>query len=105
MNARAFAECRKIEPSARTGDLEFLRRVTLDTVGVVPGAGEIERFLAEPEEQRRARAIDRLLADDRWADHWVSYWQDVLAENPRLVKPTLNNTGPFRWWTFLRARC
>src|SRR5207249_2306470 len=31
-------------------------------------------------------------------DHWVSYWQDVLAENPGILKPDLNNTGPFRWW-------
>ena len=48
--------------------------------------------------QKRAQLIDRLLTDPRHADHWVSYWQDVLAENPRLVKPTLNNTGPFRYW-------
>ncbi len=27
-----------------------------------------------------------------------AYWQDVLAENPNIVNPTLNNTGPFRWW-------
>ncbi|HBL43030.1 MAG TPA: hypothetical protein DDZ90_06505, partial [Planctomycetaceae bacterium] len=33
-----------------------------------------------------------------WADNWVGYWQDVLAENPNIVNPTLNNTGPFRWW-------
>ncbi len=44
--------------------------------------------------------IDRLLADDRWADNWVGYWQDVLAENPNLLKPTLNNTGPFRYWIY-----
>src|SRR5207237_709221 len=49
---------------------------------------------------RRPKAIDRLLADERWADHWVSYWQDVLAENPGLLKPTLNNTGPFRFWIY-----
>ncbi|MFV1996255.1 MAG: DUF1553 domain-containing protein, partial [Verrucomicrobiales bacterium] len=42
----------------------------------------------------------RLLEDDRWADHWVSYWQDVLAENPNLLKPSLNNSGPFRFWIF-----
>ena len=42
--------------------------------------------------------IDQLLDDPTWADHWVGYWQDVLAENPNLVNPTLNNTGPFRWW-------
>ncbi len=39
-----------------------------------------------------------MLADPRWADHWTSYWQDVLAENPGIVKPELNNTGPFRYW-------
>ena len=42
--------------------------------------------------------MDAFLADPRWADHWVGYWQDVLAENPNLVNPTLNNTGPFRFW-------
>jgi hypothetical protein len=28
----------------------------------------------------------------------MGYWLDVLAENPNLINPTLNNTGPFRWW-------
>jgi len=81
-------------------DLTFLRRVTLDTVGVVPTEAEITAYLAEPAETRRDRAIDRLLADPRWGDHWVSYWQDVLAENPNILNPTLNNTGPFRWWLY-----
>ena len=79
-------------------DFTFLRRVTLDTVGVVPTPGEIETFLADRSPDKRARVIDRLLADPRWADHWMGYWQDVLAENPNIINPTLNNTGPFRWW-------
>ena len=88
-----------IEPSLIVNDLHFLRRATLDIVGLVPSPEEIEAFLAD-DESRRANAIDRLLADDRWADHWVSYWQDVLAENPNILKPTLNNTGPFRFWIY-----
>jgi hypothetical protein len=28
----------------------------------------------------------------------MGYWQDVLAENPNILNPTLNNSGPFRWW-------
>jgi hypothetical protein len=83
-----------------TDDLTFLRRVTLDTVGVVPTPEEVRAFLADPPPDRRARAIDRLLADPRWADHWMGYWQDVLAENPNIINPTLNNTGPFRWWLY-----
>ncbi len=88
----------KTKPTALTEDLEFLRRLTLDTIGLVPTPDEIRSFLAEPSATRRTRAIERLLAHPGWADHWVSYWQDVLAENPGIVKADLNNSGPFRWW-------
>ena len=80
------------------GDAAFLRRATLGTIGLIPTAEEVSAFLVDKSPDKRARAIDRLLADPRWADHWTSYWQDVLAENPNILKGTLNNTGPFRWW-------
>src|SRR4026208_178947 len=60
--------------------------------GHLPGAA------AGRADARRARAVGRFLQHPNWADHWVSYWQDVLAENPGILKPMLNNTGPFRWW-------
>lgn len=79
-------------------DLAVLRRLYLHTVGVLPTPDEARAFLALPAGTRVATTVDALLADPRHADHWVSYWQDVLAENPRLVKPVLNNSGPFRYW-------
>ena len=79
-------------------DHVFLRRLVLDTAGVVPTLSEIDWFLSRPRALRRTEAISRFLADPRWADHWVGYWQDVLAENPGILKPKLNNTGPFRFW-------
>lgn len=84
--------------SAALSDLEFLRRVTLDTTGLIPTPTEIASFLKDPPKTRRANAVNRLVDNPSWADHWVSYWQDVLAENPGILKPDLNNTGPFRWW-------
>jgi hypothetical protein len=81
-----------------TDDLTFLRRVFLDTIGVTPGEAEIAAFLHDRPAERRTRVIDRLLADDRWADGQMAYWLDVLAENPNIINATLNNTGPFRWW-------
>ena len=88
------------EPTPLADDLSFLRRVTLDTVGVPPTESEINAFVNDSPETRRAHVIDQLLDDPRRADHWMGYWLDVLAENPNMINPTLNNTGPFRWWLF-----
>lgn len=81
-------------------DWQFLRRVSLDTIGTPPSMELINEFFAAPKESRRSVIIERLLAGEGWANHWVGYWQDVLAENPNIIKPTLNNTGPFRFWIF-----
>jgi hypothetical protein len=88
----------KVKPLPLTSDVEFLRRISIDATGLIPTSDEIRAYLAEPSATRRAHAIERLLASPSWADNWVSYWQDVLAENPGILKPDLNNTGPFRWW-------
>lgn len=85
-------------------DAAFLRRVYFDTVGVPPEADEVRAFLADKTTDKRTKLVDRLLQDERWADHWVSYWQDVLAENPNMLKPSLNNSGPFRWYLYEALR-
>jgi len=89
-----------IKPATVVDDDTFLRRVMLDTTGVVPTPEELAAFRQDKRPDRRERVIEKLLADPRWADHWISYWQDVLAENPGILKPSLNNTGPFRWWLY-----
>ena len=96
----ARLEAAKVQPAPLVDDLAFLRRLALDTVGLPPTPAQIEQFLKDGgrPQDRRTSAIDRFLAQPGWADNWVGYWQDVLAENPAILKPTLNNTGPFRWW-------
>ncbi|WP_299467814.1 DUF1553 domain-containing protein [uncultured Gimesia sp.] len=96
INQRLATE--KVAQSPLLNDLAFLRRLSLDTTGTVPSPQLIQEYLADKPETRRANAINRLINDPAWADNWVGYWQDVLAENPNIVNPTLNNTGPFRWW-------
>jgi hypothetical protein len=81
-------------------DHAFLRRLALDTVGTIPTPAEIAAFVGDQEAGRRRRAVERFVDDPRWADHWTSYWQDVLAENPGILKPELNNTGAFRYWIY-----
>ena len=85
-------------PAPLCDDASFLRRATLDLTGLIPTENDAAAFLADPSPDKRAKAIERLLVSPDWAEHWTSYWQDVLAENPNILKGSLNNTGPFRWW-------
>jgi Protein of unknown function (DUF1553)/Protein of unknown function (DUF1549) len=91
-------ESAQVTPAPLSDDDSFLRRVALDTIGLLPSPEQINTFRRDKSKSRRAHAIESLLNHPGWADHWVSYWQDVLAENPGILKPMLNNTGPFRWW-------
>jgi len=89
-----------VRTSPPLSDEAFLRRVFLDTVGVIPNEAEVREFLQDTSPDKRTRLIDQCLADVRWADHWTSYWMDVLAENPTLLNASLNTTGPFRWFIY-----
>ncbi|GIW92793.1 MAG: hypothetical protein KatS3mg110_0834 [Pirellulaceae bacterium] len=89
-----------VELAPVVSDEVFLRRAYLDLVGVIPTEKEMDAYWQQPPRERRRWLVDRLLADDRWADPWVAFWQDLLAENPGIVKPELNNTGPFRFWIY-----
>lgn len=91
---------RKVTPAPLVDDATFLRRATLDLAGRIPSPQELRAFLDDGSPVKREKAIDRLLASGEWADSWVGYWQDVLAENPSILKPTLNNSGPFRQWIY-----
>ncbi len=90
----------KLSKTPLTSDESFLRRVYLDTVGVLPEANETRAFIADQSSDKRARVIDRLLADERCADHSMTEWMDILAENPTLLNQSLNSTGPFRWFLY-----
>lgn len=96
----ASLDKQNLKPTGEISDWEFLRRVSLDTIGTIPTEDLITQFFALPQQTRRSQIIDQLLDSPGWADHWVSYWQDVLAENPGLTKPELNNSGPFRWYLY-----
>lgn len=60
-------------------DASFIRRVYLDLIGLPPTAKELEGFLADTVTDKRAAAINRILAENRsYADHWMAFWNDLL---------------------------
>lgn len=98
--ASAAAKSADKQPLPPCDDWSFVRRIYVDLIGVIPTATQTEAFVKDTRPDKRARLIDELLDNPGWADNWVGYWQDVLAENPNIINPTLNNTGPFRWWIY-----
>ncbi|MFN7938160.1 MAG: DUF1549 and DUF1553 domain-containing protein [Bryobacteraceae bacterium] len=87
-----------IQPSGLASDAEFLRRVSLDLVGVPPTPKELRAFLAEPGDARtkRARAIDALMKRASFVDHWTVKWGDLLQNSRRYLGDKA--TWGFREW-------
>lgn len=67
-----------IVPSPLSSDHEFLRRVYLDTVGLLPTLDETERFLESKDPRKRAQLIDELLERPEFAEVWATEFGDLL---------------------------
>ena len=94
----------KLAKTPITSDTAFIRRLYLDLIGLPPTPQEVKAFLADTDPNKRTKWIDQLLNDERGADHAMSEWLDVLAENPTLINASLNSTGPFRWFLYEALR-
>ena len=73
----------KVTAAPLSDDATFLRRVSLDLIGVIPTYEEAGSFLADPNPDKRAALIDRLLDDPRYAQHQMEVWDGILfGRNP-----------------------
>jgi hypothetical protein len=67
------------QPPAPIDDARFARRAYLDVWGLLPAPDELAAFVADTRRDKRARLVKRLLDDDdRYAEHWISFWNDLL---------------------------
>ena len=67
-----------IVPSPLSTDREFVRRVYLDTVGLLPTLDESSRFLESKDPQKRAKLIDGLIERPEFAEVWATRFSDLL---------------------------
>jgi hypothetical protein len=68
----------RIAPSGICDDETFLRRATLDLVGLVPTIEEREAFLADPSPDKRGRVVDQLMTRKEFVELWVMKWSEIL---------------------------
>tara|TARA_R110002096_G_scaffold29509_5_gene88939 strand:- start:3764 stop:6241 length:2478 start_codon:yes stop_codon:yes gene_type:complete len=76
-----------LKPSPRSTDSEFIRRVHLDTIGLLPTPAETRAFLADSNPKKRERLIDALLRREEYVDYWAYRWSDMLLVNGRKLRP------------------
>jgi WD40 repeat protein/mono/diheme cytochrome c family protein len=83
----AYAQFQKLGlfPSDLCGDSEFLRRSSLDAIGVLPTPAQVQAFLADTNTNKRQRWIDDLLKHPAYGDYWANKWADLLRPNPDRV--------------------
>jgi hypothetical protein len=63
-------------------DAAFLRRVYLDIIGLLPTPEVLQKFVASSDPAKRQHTIDKLLADNHaYAEHWLSFWNDLLRND------------------------
>ncbi|HLQ45175.1 MAG TPA: DUF1549 domain-containing protein, partial [Planctomycetaceae bacterium] len=67
-----------LAPSELCSDETFLRRVSLDLIGLPPTREDYDRFLADSSPDKRAKLIDQLLDREEFIDIWAMKWGEML---------------------------
>jgi hypothetical protein len=78
----AYFASHAVSPPAPLSDAAFVRRAFLDVIGLLPPPRELDTFENEKAPDKRLRLTRRLLKDRRaYADHWLSFWNDLLRND------------------------
>ncbi len=83
--------------SPRADDAEFLRRVYLDLIGILPTSNEARTFLDDQAADKRTKLIDQLLASPEHARHMATVFDVMLLERAKT-----QNVPAATWQNYLR---
>lgn len=86
---------------ALASDAEFLRRVYLDVIGVIPTIAEAQSFLADTAPDKREKLIDALLARNAdYAANWTPFWEEAIASSDTGVVGGIVRHGNYQNWIY-----
>ena len=78
----AYFQQHRVARPKPAADAVFLRRAFLDVTGLLPPPDKLAEFLADRSPNKRADLIRQLLGDDvAYADHWLTFWNDLLRND------------------------
>ncbi|MBP85217.1 MAG: hypothetical protein CMJ64_00630 [Planctomycetaceae bacterium] len=96
-----------VTPSDVCTDAEFLRRVRLDLTGTLPTAKEVEAFLSDKDENKRATKVDELLDTSAYAAWWTTKLCDYTGNNTQNLNNASNigrNAPTQDWYDWIYRR-
>jgi hypothetical protein len=76
--AKTWADA-QVPNAGPSEDTEFLRRLSLDLVGLLPSPEETLEFLKDTNPGKRAAKVDQLLARPEYAHAWAEIWETILV--------------------------
>ena len=88
----------KINPSPVCDDATFIRRLSLDLLGLPPTSDEARRFVKESSPTKRAALIDSMLERPEFSEWWALKWADLL----RIEEKTLDRKGVENFHSWLQ---
>lgn len=95
-----------LEPSPRADPAVQLRRASLALTGLPPTPEEIDAFLADPSDAAYEATIDRLLEDERHAEHLARDWLDHVgySDSNGMYMDVERDSWPYREWVIWALR-
>ncbi|MAT11398.1 MAG: hypothetical protein CMM02_10350 [Rhodopirellula sp.] len=87
----------KYLPSDLCTDEEFIRRVYLDVIGILPSLEEVTAFAEDVDPAKRAKVVDRLLERPEYSKFWALKWGDLL----RLTSGQVTNEGVYKYYRWV----
>ncbi|HEY3900764.1 MAG TPA: DUF1549 and DUF1553 domain-containing protein, partial [Chthoniobacter sp.] len=73
----------RMNPSDLCSDATYIRRASLDLLGLVPDAESARAFIADKDPDKRTKLVGRLLQRPEYADFWALKWADLLKIEQR----------------------
>ncbi len=85
-----------LKPSPKSPDSEFIRRVYLDTTGMLPTPEATRAFLSDTSANKRETLIESLLAQPEFVDYWTYCLSDLFLISGRKLRPEALKTY-YQW--------
>lgn len=89
-----------VQPAEDAAPARLLRRLYLDLTGLPPTPAQLEAYLSNPSDDAYAKAVETLMANPRFGEHWAAWWLDLVryGDSVGFHGDQPHSVWPYREW-------